>query len=369
MTRHTVGSEPSVRHLLKGLGPGGAERLVVAQVAAATDPSRHDVAYLVPEKCHLVPLIEASGASTVCLEGPVLARAGWIRRLRRRMLDAPTDVLHVHSPAVAAVARLLVRTLPRRSRPRVVGTEHNRWPRHHRATRLANRVTIRLQDATIAVSDDVKETVAGISPERVSVIIHGIDTEAVRAAADRGGVRDELGVEPSDVVVMCVANLRREKALPVLIEAAATALAEEPRLRFFLVGQGPLAAEIDAEIERRNLGGRFTALGYRDDVPRLLSGADLFTLSSAHEGLPVAVMEALTHGLPIVATDAGGIAGAAGAAGRISAVGDPGALATNYIELAADTEQRERLSIAARHQAEHFSIERAAAEIAERYQS
>lgn len=362
-------AEPSVRHLLKGLGPGGAERLVVAQVAAANDPSRHDVVYLVPQKRHLAPLVEAAGASTACLDGPRLARPGWIIRLRRRLLDAPTDVLHVHSPAVAAVARVLVRTLPRSRRPRLVGTEHNRWPRHHRVTRWANRATIRLQDATIAVSDDVKSTVSGIAADRVHVVVHGIDTGAVRAAADRAGVRDELGVTPADIVVMCVANLRREKALPVLIEAAAAALEREPNLRFFLVGQGPLAAEIDSEIDHHAIAARFTALGYRDDVPRLLSGADLFTLSSTHEGLPVAVMEALTHGLPIVATDAGGIAAAAGPAGRISAIGDAGALSANYVALAADPDQRSQLTAAALRQADRFSIERAAAELNSLYRS
>ncbi len=362
-------SEPlRVLHLLKGLGPGGAERLVVAQATAAGHLDQR-VAYLIPHKSHLVPLLDDAGVPAICLDGPRIARPGWIRRLRRLLIEQPTDVVHVHSPVVASVVRVLVQTLPRDRRPALVGTEHNRWPRHHRLTRLANRLTIRFETATIAVSADVASTIRGTPAERIRVIVHGIDTDAVRSAADRDGVREELGIDESDIVVLCVANLRREKALDVLIEAARDALTVEPRLRYFLVGQGPLESEVDGWIDTAGIRDRFTRLGYRDDVPRIVSGADFFTLSSAHEGLPVAIMEALTHGLPIVATSAGGVADAAGTAGLISPVGDAAALAANHVRVATDPELRSRLGESARTEARRFSITRAVAEIDEIYRA
>ena len=140
-----------VCHLLKGLGPGGAERLVVAQAVSASATAAQRVAYLIPEKRHLVPDLEAAGVVVDCLDSPSAARLGWMRRLRAGLRDRPVDVLHVHSPALAALGRLLVRTLPRRLRPVVVGTEHNRWPRHHPVTRWANRRTIRLEAATLSL--------------------------------------------------------------------------------------------------------------------------------------------------------------------------------------------------------------------------
>lgn len=353
-----------VLHLLKGLGPGGAEQLVLAQATTrAPTPTSHHVAYLLPHKDHLVDALRAGGATTVCLESPSAARIGWIRRLRRLLRDERFDVLHVHSPALASVARLLVRTLPRAERPALVGTEHNRWPRHHRLTRLANRTTIRLEDATIAVSADVAATVRGARTGQVRVIEHGISVAAVQGQADRDGVRAELGVEPDDVVVVCVANLRREKALDVLVDAAALALAAEPALRYVLVGQGPLADEVDRWIAEAGVGNRFRALGYRDDAPRILSGGDIFTLSSTHEGLPVAMMEAMAVGLPVAATAAGGVPGGAADAGRITPIGDAAALAEAHVALARDGDDRARLADAARRRAEHFSVERAVAEI------
>jgi glycosyltransferase involved in cell wall biosynthesis len=105
------------------------------------------------------------------------------------------------------------------------------------------------------------------------------------------------------------------------------------------------------------------ALGYRDDVPRVLSGADVFTLSSRHEGLPVAIMEALALGLPVAATAAGGVPGALGPAGLVSPVDDPAALAANHVALAREPARREELGAAARARAERFSIRRAVTEI------
>ena len=356
----------SVRHLIKGLGPGGAERLVLNQVRAEQGSVTHHVTYFVEEKSHLVSELEAADAIVT----PVFARGlGRVVGLRRLLRDPATDIVHAHSPTIASLARLLVKTLPRSSRPVIVGTEHNRWPRHHRFTRLANRLTIRLEAATIAVSEDVAATIRGARPGQVHTIVHGIDLDTVRAHAERGPARDELGVNDDDVVVMCVANLRREKALDELVEAARQALSVSPRLRFVSVGQGPLAADLDRWIEDAGIGDRFVALGYRTDVARLLSAADIFTLSSHHEGLPVALMEALALGLPVVATTAGGVPDAAGDAGLVSDVGDPAALAAGYVRLANDPAERERLAAAATRRADAFSIDRAVAEIAAVYET
>ncbi len=360
-------SERRVRHIVKGLGPGGAERLIAGHVTSDRSGTTHDVVHLLAHKNHLVAELEAAGIEVTCLDARRGTRLGWVTRLRRLLHTDPTTIVHVHSPAVAAVTRLVVQTLPRRSRPRLIGTEHNRWPRHHRLTRLANRLTIRLETATIAVSDDVLSTIRGASRGQARTVVHGINLAAVRAAADRESVREELGAQEDDVVVVCVANLRREKALHMLVEAAGLALAEEPHLRYVLVGQGPLADDLDRWVEAADIEERFHVLGYRDDAPRVVSGADLLTLSSRHEGLPVAIMEALALGVPIAATDAGGTADAVGGAGILSPIDDPTALAASHVELARDTATRAAYAKQAEMEAERFSIERAIEEINEIY--
>lgn len=351
----------SVRHLVKGLGPGGAERLIVAQITASTATTRPEVAYLVPTKDHLVPELRAAGVEPVCLDDS--RGIGWAVRLRRLLRDQPTDIVHVHSPAVAAAVRVVARTLPRSARPVVVGTEHNRWPRHHRLTRFANRLTIRWEAATIAVSDDVASTVRGARAGQLRTIIHGIDLEAVRATADRAAVRSELRVPDDAFVFVCVANLRKEKALDELVEAARLAIDRCPELHYLLVGQGPLADELDGWIEAAGVGEQVRALGYRPDATRIVSAADGFTMSSHHEGLPVSVMEALAHGLPVVATAAGGIPDAVGAAGLVTPIADPEALAEAHVRVATDDTLRAELRRDAAERADAFSIRRAVAEI------
>ena len=352
-----------VRHVVKGLGPGGAERLVVSIATAAGSDADHDVVHLLAHKNHLVPELEAASVPVSCLDSRRGTRLGWVLRLRRLLRSDPVDIVHVHSPAVAAVTRLVARTLPAASRPVVVGTEHNRWPRHHPVTRLANRLTIRFEQATIAVSDDVARTVRGTRDGQVRTILHGIDLDHVRTLADRRAARDALGITDDDVVAVCVANFRREKALEVLVEAAALAVKEEPRLLYLLVGQGPLETDIRQWVDAAALGDRFRVIGYRDDVPFVVSGADFLTLSSRHEGLPVAIMEALALGVPVVATRAGGTAVAVGSAGLLSPVDDPDALARNHVAIASDPDLRQRLARAADDEANRFSIRRALAEL------
>ncbi len=137
---------------------------------------------------------------------------------------------------------------------------------------------------------------------------HGIDIKGVReAGAARDAMRAALGVEPDELVVGTVANLRRTKGYPDLMNAARRVLAEVPRARFLAVGRGPMEAELRALRDELGLGSRFELLGFRPDAVEVMSAFDVFCLPSRHEGLPISLMEALALGLPIVATRAGGV--------------------------------------------------------------
>lgn len=318
--------------LTKGLGPGGAERLLVEQTRARAPDMEYVAAYLLPWKQHLVAELEGLGVRTHCLGVRTEADPRWLRRLGRLLRDERIDVVHAHSPVSASMARVLVRT----AFPSVgfVYTEHNRWPSHHGATRALNRATFAWSDAVIAVSAEVAESMTPKASARTEVVIHGIDLEAVRVhRGARDTVRSELGVGPDDVLVVTVANLRANKRYPDLLAAARRVLDAGAPVRFVAAGQGPLEAEIRREHARLDLGDRFHLLGYRADAPRVIAGADLFVLASSHEGLPVAVMEALALGVPVVATAVGGLSEAVtdGVDGLLVPPGDPEALAAAIV--------------------------------------
>jgi glycosyltransferase involved in cell wall biosynthesis len=359
MTAPDARSRPvRVLWLIKGLGPGGAERLLVEH-ARAGDRNRleYEAAYVLDWKQHLVPELEELGVTTHCLGVSRELNPRWPVRLRALLRRERFDVVHAHSPLVALVARVLVQSLPASRRPAFVYTEHNRWPSYKSTTRVLNELTYRFDDATFAVSDDVRDSVAPRHRDDVQVLVHGIDVAGVRAhLADRDAVRAEMGVAPDEALAVTVANLRAGKNYPGLLEAAKLVVDRGLPVRFAAAGQGPLEAELRALHASSGLGERFRLLGYRDDATRLIAGSDVFVLASHHEGLPVTVMEALTLGVPVVAPAVGGLGEVvnSGENGLLVAPGSPVALA-DAIAHAIEPATRARLAAGARATGDRFS--------------
>jgi glycosyltransferase involved in cell wall biosynthesis len=347
--------------LIKGLGPGGAERLLVS-AARAHDRHRFalSAAYLLPWKGALVPELEGAGVVVHCLDSRRALDVRWAGRLRRLLLEPPGfDLLHLHSPLVAGVARLIVRTVPARLRPRVVSTEHNEWWTFRRPTRVINAITFGLDDAHLAVSDAVRQSVPARLRSRVETVVHGLPVDdALEARAHRDAVRAELRIGPDDVVVGTIANFLAQKAYPDLLEAVRIAADRVPNLQAVAVGQGPLEAEIKRNHATLALGDRFRFLGYRNDALRVLAACDIFALASRYEGYPVAVMEALAVGLPVVATGVGGVRDAVrdDVEGLLVPPARPDLLAAALENLACDPARRMRMAAAARERGQQYDI-------------
>ena len=138
----------------------------------------------------------------------------------------------------------------------------------------------------------------------------------------------------------------------------------DPRRRFAAVGQGPLEAEIRALHGELGLGERFQLLGFRRDVHELMAAADVFCLGSAHEGLPVAVMEAFAAGLPVVATSVGGLPQQVreGREGLLVPPADAAALADALVKVARDDNLRRGMAAAARDRATDYDVRTAVTE-------
>jgi glycosyltransferase involved in cell wall biosynthesis len=333
--------------LIKGLGPGGAERLLVVS-ARLRDRARVTgrVAYLLAWKNALVDELHGAGIETTCFNARNSWDIRWLRRLRRLLVREPVDVVHVHSPLVAIGTRLVVRTLSRERRPRVVTTEHNVWDSHKQLTSRMNALTAPLDDARIAVSSGVRNSMPARLRATTEVIVHGVDVHEVqRAHLTRDDTRSEFGFG-DDLVVCTVANLRATKAYPDLLRAAQQVITTRDDVRFVAIGQGPLEQELRALHAELGLGDRFQLLGYRADAARIMAASDVFCLSSRFEGLPVALMEALALGLPVVATTVGGIEElvTAGCEAVLVPPSRPDLLADALLDVAADGELRSKMS-------------------------
>jgi glycosyltransferase involved in cell wall biosynthesis len=362
-----VSTSRRVLWTIKGLGPGGAERLLVA-AAATHDRDRYaiEVAYLLPWKDHLVAELEALGVRCTCLDVHNERDLRWVGRLRSKLRRDRIDIVHAHSPYVAAFTRLAARSLPRGSRPGVVSTEHNPWTTFKTPTRLANARTAFLDDATIAVSRETFESMSPRARAHTEVLAHGIAVDRVHGlTAQRDAVRAELGIQPGTIVVGTVANYHPKKDWPNLLHAARLLADRAVPVRFCAVGQGPLEADVERLHRELRLEATVILTGYRADAARLMGGADIFVLASRWEGLPVAVMEACALGLPLVATAVGGVREefTDGVDARLVSAGDPDALALAIEALAGDGALRERLACASAARAADFDVRRAVARI------
>lgn len=347
--------------LIKGLGRGGAEQLLVS-AAPYRDAERfaYEVAYVLPEKDALTGELETVGIPTHCLGG---AGAAWVGRLRKLVRERDVDLVHAHLAYTAIGARL---ALAGAGVP-LVYTEHIVWECYHPATYWANLLTFPRNDHVFTVSERVTRSIRypavlrSLPHPPVETLYHGLDPAAVaRWTAEDGvhRVRPELGVAAHAPVVVTVANFKAHKGYDYLLEAAARVRQEIPAVRFVLVGQGPLEGEVRAGVRRHGLDETVVFAGHRPDVPRIVDASDVFALASLHEGLSIALLEAMAVGTPPVVTDAGGLAEvvADGEHGLVVPPRDADALASAIGSLLRDPELRGRLGRAARERAASFDI-------------
>lgn len=149
----------------------------------------------------------------------------------------------------------------------------------------------------------------GVSAGQLSCIPNGVDTERFRPRPRRAaeGLRHDLGL-PADVpVVGFLGRLSPEKGPEVFLRAALLVNGRLPQAHFVVVGGGPMEATLREFVARFRLEDRVHFAGVRADVPELLNELDLLVSSSHSEALPLAVMEAMSSGLPVIATRVGGV--------------------------------------------------------------
>lgn len=341
-----------------------------AAFAGDRDRYRPSVVFLLPVKDHLVAELEALGVACTCLGLAGESDLRWTLRLRTMLRRERVDILHLHSPYVAAFARLVVQTLPRHLRPGLVTTEHNPWNTYRWATRMANALTAPLDDAVIAVSEETRASLPRRRGARTVTLAHGVSVARIRGSLDdRAAIRRELGVTPDAFLFGTVANYHRKKDWPTLLRAARLAIDQRPELRFCAIGQGPLHTEVEALHRELMLSPQVVLTGYRADATRLMAAADGFVLASLWEGLPVALMEACALGLPIVASAVGGIPEqfTNEVDALLVAPGDPQVLAAALLRVADDHVLRQRLAAASLAHAEQFDAHGAVAAVEELY--
>jgi glycosyltransferase involved in cell wall biosynthesis len=219
------------------------------------------------------------------------------------------DILHLHGYGATTFGRLAGAW---KGTPTIVH-EHANLTDTPWFQKVADRLLVPATDIAIAVSKSTADFVTGarlVPADKVKVVYLGVpleDFSRPRSADEIASARRELGIAPREFAVGTVTRLHDSKGNNVLIDAAARVVAARPGTRFFLVGEGPLLAELQAQAAALNLADRFVFAGFRRDIARTLSAFDLSVFPSLWEGTPITAFEALAMGKAIVSTDADGL--------------------------------------------------------------
>ncbi len=362
-----MSDKPLIVHVLYRLDTGGMERVVVSLINATRDHYRHAVISLTGFG-ELRREIEDAVTACVSLEKKPGKDWPCYFRFWRTLRALKPDLVQTYNLGTLDLAPIVQLAGVRK----LVHAEHGRDAAdpdgNKRKYQRLRRWMTPMIGQYVAVSEDLRTWLThrvSIPQSKVAFIANGIDTTLFNVPHSQSGARNLMGTfaPPGTVLVGNVARLDKVKDQAGLL-AAFKLLREADQgknasCRLIIAGDGPQRDELAQQIVQLGLSGSVRLLGDRGDVAQVLAECDVFVLSSIAEGMPITVLEAMATGLPVVATNVGGVASVveAGVTGTLVPPGDPRALAAALGVYVADEKLRHRHGDAGRARvAEHFSL-------------
>jgi glycosyltransferase involved in cell wall biosynthesis len=339
---------------------GGAEDLV-ATVIKGLDRNRFEAgAACIGEPGAIGEELRAGGYAVASL-GLDLRRTPFLRLIaavRGLLREVRPDILHTHLYHPNLYGRLAALGL---NLPGVVAAVHNSYPRVKFHRRVWNCLLAAVTDRVLVGSTQVWQDVHrfdGVPSRKLTLLPYGIPLGEGEPALSRRAARSRLGV--SGFVVGAVGRLEEQKGHRYLLEAIPELARRLPHFTMLLVGDGTRRQALEGLARELGVKEVVRFLGTRRDLPLIHRALDLFVQPSLWEGLPLALLQAMGAGLPVVATRVSGVQEAVrdGVNGRLVAPGDAGALTEAILELSDRPRTRLRLGEAARATVrEHYSQE------------
>lgn len=367
----------AVLHLDTGRLLRGGQRQVLMLMRALRERSWTNVLAAPPESA-LAEAARAEGFATLAFSprGDLDLLAAW--RLGRAAAAQGLPLWHAHSARAQAVASLGL-GWPPALRRRLVVTRRTAF-----SGRGGPSHRLKYGDPRIRCYLAISEAVAaglrarGVSQARIHLVPSAVDPAPLAAAARaqlgeavplpavydpglREAQRQALGLPAGAFLVGAAGALDRSKGYDILLRAASIACVQAPQLHVVVAGEGPESARLDEEARLLGMGEHFRLLGRRRDLPQLFAALDLFCMPSREEGLGSVVLEAFAAGVPVLASDAGGLAELLqpGVTGRLAPRANPEALAAELLAALNQPEEGRRMALSARDCAlRQFGVER-----------
>jgi glycosyltransferase involved in cell wall biosynthesis len=286
--------------LIQYFAIGGLERMVERLSVASQSRGVETLVIAYLEDGPIRASLEQQGVQTLMLDGGPGLHPGLIRQLRALLRREQIDVLHTHhlGPFVYGAPAAVLAGCSR------VHTEHSHELYDTTRRKLLGAMMSPLAEV-VAVTPEISEFRKRF-PGRCRVITNGVPLPFVEPSMRARG-RALLGAEPDRFVVGCAARLSPEKNHAGLLEAFAALLRDEPRSLLACAGEGPLAEELRAKAAREGVSEHLRWLGSVQDMSQFYAGLDVCVLNSTREGLPLCLLEAMSFGIPVVASDVGGV--------------------------------------------------------------
>lgn len=346
---------PSPRlHVMEVVGNGivgGMERCVERLIEHLGQGDRFRFTVLCPFEGDFSDRVRAAGAEVVVVPMPEDPPWAAIQMVTGLVRHARVDLLHAHLPNAHQLAGLVGRLagVP------VVSTIHGRqiiMPDLEVHRMVGSHLSVVCQHSYYHALG------LGIDPDKLSCEPNGVDTQAFRPGSrPEQGLRERFGLARDTLLVGLVGRLSPEKAPDVFVRAASLLHERMPEVHFMVVGEGPMRAQLVEAIDRQGLPSHVHMVGRIDDVLPVYHDLDLQVSSSHSEAMPLALMEGMATGLPVIATRVGGVPEIVehGRSGWLVAARDHEDIAGRIAQMLSQPElrrsmgQRARLSMEQRH--------------------
>lgn len=315
------GRPKTILHIIDSLEYGGAQRLLSLLAQFTPPESYRMVVAVLQDKNPLAQKFEKTGVNLYLFNRArpsILKPLRFISYVYRNLKDIISickkehvDIIHCHLSDAEFLGILAAVILGIRN---VFITIHvsRLFPPYSKsdprllARKLLMRILYRFTKGIISVSKEVTDEVQNIvkvSKEKIFTLINGIDTKVFESPGDCEYIREELGLNQNTKVLLNVGRLTEAKGQVYLINAMKLLASRYPGIRLLIAGEGELKPFLKELVIRNELERFVIFLGTRDDIPELLSLADVFVFPSVHEGTPLSLLEAMAAGKPIVASD------------------------------------------------------------------
>ena len=296
----------NVLHLIETSEPGGSES-VLAYIVKNLDSDNYSSLVCLLGEGWLTQKLSELGIEYMILRNDRPYDPIFLKKLIQLIKRRRIDIIHSHE----FMMNIYGSVAGKLSGIPMVGTVHGKLYFPEKKSRiLSYKLAVALCSRMVLVSEDLKaffiQTLGLRNQKKLLMLYNGIDIDKYAAIKDTTQLKIELGIKADSVVACTIGSLFKVKGIPYLLEAVDKVRMSYPDFKLLIAGEGNQMDDLQKQARALNLGDTVCFMGFRDDIPGVLSISDFYICSSLSEGLSLSILEAIAASKPVIATRVGG---------------------------------------------------------------